>query len=609
MSEAVVTGRPIGDYALLSDCQSAALVSGAGSVDWLCMPRFDSPSVFGRLLDADAGHWVVSPSGEFEVRRSYLAGSLVLATQFTTPHGAAMLTDALVFDHKARGHDIGESVPHVLVRVVEVLDGEVPIDIEFSPRFEYGLVRPSMRPVDGGVLCMGGATVLLLAGDAPTTTHDGIASWRLALNAGESLAFALQFGRGAEGELKAWSGKEIVARLADTVAGWQSWSELHQGYQGPWRDQVQHGGRVLQGLTYQPTGAVVAAPTTSLPETPGGERNWDYRYTWVRDSSMTAHALWVAACPDEAEHFFKFLRDAAGDEVRSASGMSVVFGIGGEHDLSERELSHLSGWRGSRPVRVGNDAWRQSQNDVYGSLLDAAYRLRERLTGLDPETKSFLCRVADTAEKLWREPDNGIWEMRGEPRHFVHSKLMCWVALDRAVKLAELLDATDRISDWAAAAEQVRQSILENGWNDDLGAFSQSFGSNTLDASVLMLAITGCVPATDLRMRSTIERIAIELAAPCGLLYRYNGDDGLAGSESTFLLCSYWLAECWALVGELPKAKELFERASAYANDVGLLSEEADPLTGELLGNFPQAFSHIGLINAAWAISRAEQPE
>ena len=391
------------------------------------------------------------------------------------------------------------------------------------------------------------------------------------------------------------------------MAGWRSWSAIHQTYEGPWRDLVHHSGRVLQALTFAPTGAIVAAPTTSLPETIGGERNWDYRYTWVRDASLTMEALWVAACPDEANKFFGFLADATASQLQRGTDLQIMFGIGGERDLSERELPQLAGWRASRPVRVGNGAWNQRQLDVYGELLGAAQRLVDQLGELDPVTRQFLAAAADTAASRWKDKDQGIWEIRGEPRDFVYSKLMCWVALDRAIALAPQLRAGDRVQGWAAARAEIRAAILERGWSERAGAFTQAFGGDDLDASNLMLAITGFLPADDPRMKATIDATAARLTDERGLVYRYLAHDGLAGEEGTFLLCTFWLAQAQALAGEVDQATATFERAVAAINDVGLLAEEIDAGSGEMIGNFPQAFSHIGLINAAWAITQAQQ--
>ena len=350
-------------------------------------------------------------------------------------------------------------------------------------------------------------------------------------------------------------------------------------------------------------------PTTSLAETVGGERNWDYRYAWVRDASFTLDALWVSACPDEAGAFFSWLTGAVASGIDDGGDLQIMFGVGGEHDLTERVLPHLEGWRDSRPVRVGNGAWSQRQLDVYGELLDAVARLRDQLEEMDDATRSFLARLADTAAARWREPDQGIWEMRSEPRDFLYSKLMCWVALDRAVALAPLIGGESRVESWSATAEEIREAILSRGWSDTAEAFTQSFGSHELDASGLMIPIVGFLPGDDPRVRSTIDAIERGLTDDRGLVYRYlvqETDDGLRGEEGTFLLCTFWLAQALAISGEPDRARAVFERAIAFTNDVGLLSEEVDDRSGELLGNFPQAFSHIGLINAAWAITQAE---
>jgi alpha,alpha-trehalase len=398
-----------------------------------------------------------------------------------------------------------------------------------------------------------------------------------------------------------------MSRIDDTISGWQTWSAIHQSYEGPWQDLVHTSGRVLQALTYQPTGAIVAAPTTSLPEEAGGERNWDYRYAWVRDSSLTLEALWVAACPDEATEFFSYMAGASATQLRRGSDLQIMFGVGGERDLSERTLPHLSGWRNSRPVRVGNGAWDQRQIDVYGELLNAAYRLSEQWSVLDAATREFLVDVADAAAVRWEDTDQGLWEQRGEPQHFLYSKLMCWVALDRAIHLAERLEAEDRIVVWTKTRDEIKEAILQRGWNDRAKAFTQSFGSEDLDAANLMMPIMGFISAKDSRMLSTIRATEERLTDNHGLVYRYKSHDGLEGEEGTFLLCTFWLAQAQALAGELDRARATFESAIAYANDVGLLAEEVDPTTKELLGNFPQAFSHIGLINAAWAIAQAEK--
>jgi len=479
------------------------------------------------------------------------------------------------------------------------------VDMSFQPRPEYGLVAPVLIAVEGGVTATGGANQLTLSSTMPLEVGPDAVRAHFDLQAGESGCFSLQHATlGAPTPLVRVAAA-ITAAIDDTTAGWREWSAQHQNYQGRWRDLVHHSRRVLQALSYQPTGAIVAAATTSLPEEIGGERNWDYRFSWVRDASMTMRALWVAACPDEAHEFFDFMATAAASYTDRP--LQIMFGIGGEHDLSERTLAHLSGWRDSKPVRVGNDAWTQPQLDAYGELLDAAARLRGQLGVLEGPIRDFLVGLADAAAARWRQPDNGIWEVRGKPRHFVHSKVMCWVALDRAVAMADWLHAEAHIETWTAAAEEIRAAVLIHGWNEALGAFTQSFDATDIDATALLLPIVGFLPPDDPRVQSTIEVIRQRLTDSRGLLHRYHsgsGVDGLEGQEGTFLLCTFWLAQALAMAGRKDEGAEAFERAIGYINDVGLLAEQVDSATGELLGNFPQAFSHIGLVNAAWALDQ-----
>jgi alpha,alpha-trehalase len=531
---------------------------------------------------------------------------MALETTFRTAAGTVVLTDAMAVGRNERGHDLGAGSPGVLLRRLACTTGEMDVEVSYAPRPEYGLIHPILEEVPGGLAARGGAGRLLLSAPGGLRVDRATAHARLHLAAGQTLMFALQHAPIWDQPLVAWAPDEIAARLADTAEGWRSWSAIHQTYEGPWRDLVHHSGRVLQALTFAPTGAIVAAPTTSLPETVGGERNWDYRYTWVRDASLTMEALWVAACPDEADKFFGFLADAAASQLQRGADLQIMFGIGGERDLSERELPHLAGWRDSQPVRVGNGAWTQRQLDVYGELLGAAQRLTGQLGELDPVTQRFLAAAADTAASRWKEKDQGIWEIRGEPRDFLYSKLMCWVALDRAIALAPRLGAEARVTAWATARDEIRAAILEHGWNSEVGAFTQAFGGEDLDASNLMLVITGFLPGDDPRMKATIDATAERLTDKRGLVYRYLAQDGLAGEEGTFLLCTFWLAQAQAMAGEVDQAVATFERAVSAINDVGLLAEEIDA-DGEMIGNFPQAFSHIGLVNAAWAIAQAQQ--
>ena len=388
---------PISEYAMLSDCHSAALVSRDGSVDWLCFPRFDSPSVFGRILDSAAGHWSIRADGDADVTRRYQPETLALETTYRTPRGTARVIDTLAVGRNERGHELGGNAPGAMLRIVEGVAGVVDFELSYAPRPEYGLISPLLHEVDGGVLAIGGADRLALSSPVPVAIDGPTASARFAVKSGEQLGFALQHRTSSQHAPTFWKQAEIMERAADTAEAWRTWSALHQSYDGPWRDLVHHSGRVLYALTYYPTGAMCAAPTTSLPETAGGSRNWDYRYAWVRDASFTLRALWVAACPDEADKFFDYVSSASASQVHDGGELQIMFGIGGERDLSERELPHLSGWRDSFPVRVGNGAWNQRQLDVYGELLDAAARLPEQVARLMPASRAFLASLADAA--------------------------------------------------------------------------------------------------------------------------------------------------------------------------------------------------------------------
>ncbi|MGH8869858.1 MAG: glycoside hydrolase family 15 protein [Actinomycetes bacterium] len=599
---------PIADHALLSDCHSAALVTRAGSVDWLTFGRFDAPAVCARLLDDAAGHWAIRPVGPFTSVRRYVDRTMVLETTFSAGGGTFVLTDALVVPGDSQGHALGKGAPRILVRRLACTEGEVDVEVEYAPRPEYGLIVPILGPVGGGLTARGGAEWLVLSCPLQLDVALGVASGRMSLRAGETRYLAMHRSTIEQAPAQVWPQDEIASLLDGTVGAWRSWADLHQAYDGPWQDLVHTSGRVLQALTFQPTGAIVAAATTSLPEGVGGERNWDYRYSWVRDASFTMDALWVAACPDEARDFFAFMATAAACSPSADPDLQIMFGVGGEHDLSERTLDHLAGWRDSSPVRVGNGAWSQRQIDVYGELLGAAARLSDYLGDVDEDTRVFLVSLADIAAVRWREADQGIWEVRGEPQHFLYSKVMCWVALDRAITMAGRLGAEGRVPAWKRVQDEIAEFVTTEGWSEEAGAFTQFVGGTTLDASNLMMPIVGFLAADDPRMRATIDAIADRLVDARGLVYRYDtshGVDGLAGEEGTFLLCTFWLAQALAMAGEVDRAAEVFQRAAGYANDVGLLAEEVDGTTGELLGNFPQAFSHIGLVNAAWAISEA----
>jgi GH15 family glucan-1,4-alpha-glucosidase len=599
---------PIADYGLLADCTSAALVARDGSIDWLCMPHYDSPAVFARVLDPDAGHWSIAPAGPFTAERRYVPGTLVIETTFTTAAGSLRLTDAMAFADGQRGHDVGRDAPHEVLRLVEGISGAVELDVELAPRPEYGLVRPLFRMEEPGGRTFGGPNQIAVSAGVPVTVEDSTLRARFTVAAGEQVGFGLHWASAVSERPMACPPERVASRLQDTVAAWRSWEAEHDVYAGPHRDLVRLSARVLKGLTFRPTGAIVAAPTTSLPEGVGGERNWDYRYSWIRDSSLTLEALYIGACSDEAEEFVSFMTSSAGGRAGDGS-LQIMYGIRGEHDLSERTLDHLRGWRDSRPVRVGNGAWDQTQLDVYGELLSALHLYQERLGVLHPEIQAFVADLANTAAARWEEADSGIWEMRGEPRHHLSSKVLCWTALDRAVRLAPALGEHADAERWATERDRIRTAIETRGWSEAKQAYAQSFGSDELDAAALLMLIYGFLPATDDRMRSTIEAVDRELTES-GMVLRYRNQeglnaDGLSGEEATFAVCTFWLVSALAQAGEVERADALLDQLVAASNDLGLLGEEIDTATGEQLGNFPQAYSHIGFITAAHQIDEA----
>jgi GH15 family glucan-1,4-alpha-glucosidase len=601
--------RPIADYGLLADCNSAALVDRYGSVDWLCLPRFDSDAIFSRILDPDAGHWSIRPAGAFATERRYLPGTLVIETIFTTETGTVKLLDAMAFASGQRGPELGFDAPHELVRGVEGVSGEVELQMELAPRPQYGLIRPLVRLEDGGARTFGAGRLGVSSSVTLEVDDESVMRASFTVAEGDRLGFAVRWAPAEQKEPPSpTQADQVFERIDDAVEAWRSWESEHDIYEGPNKELVRLSSRVLKGLTYRPTGAIVAAPTTSLPETVGGERNWDYRFSWIRDSSLTIEALYIGACSDEAEEFVSFMTSSAGGRAGEGS-LQIMYGIGGEHDLSERALPHLRGWRDSSPVRVGNGAWDQVQLDVYGELLNSLWLYQEKLGDLHLEIQQFVADLADTAARRWKETDSGMWEMRGEPRHHLSSKVLCWVALDRAVKLADQLGEYAKVGEWAAARDEIRDAVLERGWSEKRQAFAQSFDSDELDAAQLLMPILGFLPATDERMKSTIDAIADDLAEG-GLVLRYKNDegvnaDGLSGEEGTFTICSFWLVACLAQAGEVERAQELFGQLTGYANDLGLLAEEIDTANEEQLGNFPQAFSHIGLIVAAYEIDKA----
>ncbi|MET8119689.1 glycoside hydrolase family 15 protein [Micromonospora sp. NPDC005189] len=585
----------ISDYGFLADGRSAALVDRSGSVNWWCPGRFDAPSVFARLLGEGGGHWSIRPEGDFTVERCYLDDTLVLRTVFRTSQGEVALTDALAFEPGARGHDIGLHSPQVLVRSVQGLSGEVPMRVHYRPRFEYGRTTAYLVERDGTLEAIAGAARLTLRGSVRLSCSDAEATATFTARAGTTHNFSL--GYAPTYDAPAPEVPDADRTIADTVDGWRSWVRQHE-YDGLYGEQVRRSALVVQGMTYRPSGAVVAAATTSLPEKLGGDRNYDYRYVWVRDFSHTLRALWRSACFDEVRRQFAWLGRAMG--MINDQPVPIMYGVLGERDLTEHRLEQLGGYRDSPPVMIGNDAWRQRQTDIFGEALDAAWLMRDKLEPFDPEVYHLLRVLADQAVQDWKLPDAGMWEERGIQHHHVSSKVQCWVALDRAVRFGDRLGQPQDVARWAAARDEVHAAVFERGWNDRLGAYTGSFDSDDMDASVLVMPLVGFLRADDPRMRSTIRAVEERLSHD-GLLRRWDGD------PAGFVICSFWLVGCLALAGERDRAHKLFDALAGRVNDLGLFAEQIDPLTGEQLGNFPQAFSHIGLINAAGVLTDVER--
>jgi GH15 family glucan-1,4-alpha-glucosidase len=594
---------PIDDYAFIADCHAAALVSSRGSVDWCCMPRFDSASVFGRLLDWDSGGYCeVAPAGEFTATRAYVDGTLVLTTTYRTDRGEADVIDCFTMREGGaqRGHQ-------QLLRVVEGRSGTTDFAITVAPRYDYGEVEPWIRQHSPARFsAIGGNDALVVSCDVPLTIaghHDLVASFEVRAGQRVRLSIVSVAPETIDPAPPAQAdAAELDRRLDETVRWWQTWSD-RLVITGPYAAGAKRSATVLKGLVHAPTGAVVAAPTTSLPEAIGAARNWDYRFTWIRDSHFAVRSLAELGAHAEADGFRRFVeRSAAG----SIEALQVLYGVGGERRLDELELQHLEGYRGSRPVRVGNSAARQTQFDIYGELVDLAWRWHQRGRSPDDDYWRFLESVVEHVAEHWREPDRGLWELRGEPRHFVFSKAMCWVALDRGIRLAH--DSLRRAPrrHWEKERDELRRAIDEQGFDEQRNAFVQSFGSTELDAAMLLLPVFDVVAYDDPRMISTVDAIQRELDDD-GLVRRYDGDDELEGREGSFLPCSFWLAECLARQGRVGDARKVYDRAMATANDIGLFSEEYDTEHHMALGNFPQTLTHLSHVSAAVALTAASE--
>jgi len=607
---------PIAEYGFLSDCETTALVAPGGGIEWLCLPRMDSPSVFGAILDRDAGMFRVHPAGvEVPAARRYLPGTLVLETSWWTPGGWLVVTDALLmgpWHHENERSSTHRRAPtdydadHVLLRTIRCVNGQVQVRMDCTPVFDCGRLPATWEYTGPGyheaaATADGVARPLRLTTDLNVGFEGPLATARTLVKQGETRFVALSWSEHAPPR----TAQDAQERMRWTAHHWQHWLDRGRFPDHPWRSFLQRSALTLKGLTFAPTGAMVAAATTSLPETPGGERNWDYRYTWIRDATFTLWAMYTLGFDWEANDFFCFVSDVAQAE---GGDLQIMYGVDGERVLEESTLDHLSGYQGARPVRVGNAAYAQQQHDVWGAVVGAIDLYTRAHQRIDDRFWAIVQTQVTRALERWRHPDQGIWEVRSEPQHFTSSKVACWMAADSGARLAEGRGEPKLAQEWRAAAEEIKSDVLTNAL-DERGVFVQHYGSKALDASVLLIPLLGFLPGDDPRVRATVLAVADELTED-GLVLRYRmheTDDGLAGEEGAFTICSFWLVSAFVLIGELDRARWLCEKLLSYASPLQLYAEEIDPKTGRHLGNFPQAFTHLALINAVMAVIRGER--
>ena len=609
---------PIADYGFLSDCETTALVAPSGNIEWMCLPRMDSPSAFGAILDRDAGSFRLGPADiEVPAARRYLPGTMVLETSWGTNGGWIIVRDALLigpWHHENERSTTHRRSPtdydadHVLLRTVRCVNGEVQVNLDCEPVFDYGRKHVDWEYAGPGyhdvVANAEGIDVELhLNTDMNLGIEGPRATGRTLMHEGETLFAALSWSEHRPPQ----SYDEAYERMVWTAHHWQHWLDHGNFPDHPWRTYLQRSALTLKGLSYAPTGAIMAAATTSLPETPQGERNWDYRYTWMRDSTFTLWGMYTLGFDWEANDFFYFIADVAEAEEGQ---LQIMYGIDGESELEEEQLDHLSGYEGARPVRVGNGAYNQNQHDVWGAVLDSFYLHTKSRDHLPDRIWPILKKQVEDALANWADTDRGIWEVRGEEKHFTSSKLMCWVAMDRGARLAELREEEELAEKWQKVADEIKQDICANAV-DERGVFCQHYDTEELDASVLLMPLVRFLPPDDERVVKTVLTIAEELTHD-GLVLRYQTeatDDGLNGEEGTFTICSFWLVSALVEIGELTRARALCERLLGYASSLQLYAEEIDPRSGRHLGNFPQAFTHLAQINAVMHVIRADQAE
>lgn len=589
--------KKINDYGIIGNLGSCALVGLDGSIDWCCLPHLDSPSVFCSILDArKGGRFKIAPREDYSSSQYYQKGTNILVTKFSTAKAEVAVTDFMPFFASDEKQD-----QPVIFRLIEGIKGSASLDIEFTPRFDYARNRTEVSREGSRVIARGKSDSLFLEGDAPWECRDDAAMAVITIQAGKNLPFIMAYGDSGANIPGITEARELTAK------GWHEWvhrcEEKKCVFGGPWHDMVVRSALTLKILTHRHTGSMAAAATTSLPEWIGGARNWDYRFTWLRDSSFTVQALHNLGHRKEAEAFLKWAQNTL-ERHNDPAKIQIMYGLHGETNLKETELEHLEGYKQSKPVRIGNGAAEQRQLDIYGELLDAAFQLTRYGGGIDPVHWPLLRELADYVCRIWREKDAGIWEVRGGNRHFVYSKVMCWVALDRAIRISRRLDFSGNLTLWKKEAEDIREQVLARGFNSKINSFVQSFDSDALDASNLLIPLVGFLPIDDLRVQGTIDATLKHLSDGV-LVHRYSADDGLPGREGAFLLCSFWLTDCLVLSGRMAEGEAIFLKLMKYANHLGLFAEEVNPETGELLGNFPQAFTHIGFINSALYLGRS----
>lgn len=588
-------------YGIIGNLDTCALVGKDGSIDWCCFPHIESPSIFAGILDMNkGGHFAVRPSEAFESEQQYIENTNILQTVFHTSSGAAVLTD---FMPLKEGDETQTHESQSIYRKVTCNKGSMKLEIDFKPCFDYARVQTVINHFKGGVIATGNNERVFLNSSFELKIRANKALGSYTIKEGDTVWMTLQYAHDVPLEPKTCEDS-----LKNTVQYWLNWGHKCGPkcvFDEPWHDLIVRSGLVLKLLTHHESGAICAAPTTSLPEEIGGVRNWDYRFNWVRDAAFALQALYNLGHVREAKDHLKWFMNICRG-TKEPSNIQIMYGMHGETDMEEQELKHLSGYRNSSPVRIGNNAVKQRQLDIYGELLNAFYETTRYEENIPQDDWHYIARIIDYVCKVWNTKGSGIWEMRGEPQHFVYSKLMCWVALDRGIKIAEQKKFKTPLERWKEVRDEIKSAILQRGFSQKLNSFVQSFGSETLDATSLLIPIMGLLPFNDLRVQGTIDATLIQLMAKNGLVYRYQGEDGLSGKEGTFTLCSFWLVDVLALSGRVEEAEEIFTKLLKYVSPLGLLAEEIDPDTGEQLGNFPQAFSHIGLINSALYLGKAK---